>query len=332
MKYIILYLILFFFSIVGFSQSDSSRILKFYYGGYGDTIVAILTVEVLTLDSITNEFKPLYNSTIQIFNESGIERAFELKENHRQDIGFGPGWYSVEVSAIGYQKLIISDFKSRPDQYSYARIYLASGEGEVNNSSNPIPDPIPRNSTDTTYYADGTLKSIYKWKNDTLLLKMNWYETGQLSYNMTKLNDSTELIFSYYPNGQLSFTTLWNKSLTIGFRTDYFDNGVLKEEKFNTEKGQLYWTKKDSLGNFIIRDGNSIKSYWKNHKKPEIFGYYKNGKKHGRWIWNYSDGTKFKRYKYKKGDLLLYKFYDQNGKLYSRSKYKNGKERTKHFN
>jgi len=328
LKYLLLHIFTLLLSTSAYSQTNSSRIVDFYYGGYSDTVVALLTVEVLSIESTTGECIPLNNSTIRIFDENGIIKEYELHGVHKKQIGFSWGWYAIKVEADGYQKLIILDYKSRPDQVSFAKVCLVLGYGVVRESSNPWPDPIPKNGIDTTFYTSGKIESIKKWRNDTLLESIRWHESDQLSYEMRKLNDSTELTYSYYPNGQITFITLWNKGLTVGFRKDYYENGNLKRELLNTETGQLVWTGIDSAGEYRVKEGNSVKSYWKDHEKPSLFGYYKNGKKHGKWKWNNSDGTKFKRYKYRHGELVLYKFYSSDGKLYRKSRYKNGIEKT----
>ncbi|MCF8298262.1 MAG: hypothetical protein K9J13_12015 [Saprospiraceae bacterium] len=324
MRYFFIHIITF-ISIFGYSQSDSSRLIYFDYGGWGDTCVAFLTIDVVQIDSTSGRYIPLKNSKIIIANENKELKEYILQNNNRKTISFSWGWYEIEIKAEGYQTLKIIDYKSRPDQFSRTKICLVTGQGIVSVSSNPWPDPIPKNGIDTTFYTSREIDCIKEWRNDTLYQCTCWYKSGQLRYEMRKLSDSTQMSHSYYKSGQLYHIGFSNNQLTIGFVKEYYEDGRLKEELLNSETGQLVWTRIDSTGEYIVKYGNSVKSHPKYRENQCMFGYYKNGKKHGKWICRDIDGKRQRKYKYKHGKILLFITYGSDDRLPSRIRYKNSK-------
>jgi len=316
-----------------FAQSDSSRVLDFLYGNYGDTIVAFLNIKVLTPDSSGGENKYLENVVITITEKGSNETTTDTIANGKKYFAFRKGMFSILISKTGYQSILITNYKSDPDQFSWAYCLLVKGEGVVRFDTKPKPDPVPKNGIDTFYFDNHQIRAIVAYKNDKIMRQIWYYENGALRRNMQRICDTIDCFVEYYPDGVIKSIGTYNEDLTIGFGNDYHPDGKLRCEVLNSSKGQICWTVLDSLGNYEVKDGNSIRSYYRKHhiKQKFIYPYRKNGREHGTWIWNNRDGTKYKKFRYRNGQLRSYKYWSD-GKLYSKSTYnRKGEEKQRNY-
>ncbi|WP_027421410.1 toxin-antitoxin system YwqK family antitoxin [Crocinitomix catalasitica] len=327
--YLILILVLF-TPMKASAQCDNST-LWFDYGGYSDTTVATLYLKIDLCDKKQSDANDNNYVSIVIANEDDFEKKDSILIGVTKGILFNAGIYKINLSFKGYQPTEILNYEAIPDQISSAQILLGKNEKLIALNTNPYVH-IPKNGIDTIYHENKTLKGVLTYSNDKIIKSIFYYDSGNIRSKYEVFSDTLFSKISFYPNGQLEFITTWNKGLTTGYRKDYYENGSLKQELFNTSEGQLNWTQIDSNGIVFVKNGNSVKSYWRAREKPEIFGYYKNGHRHGLWLWR-KDGQIFKKYRYKYGVLVLYEFYDSEGNLYRRSTYnKQGIEKKTTYN
>ena len=318
-------ILLLFHSTVTSAQCDNSK-LWFNYGGYSDTTVATLFLNVTLCDAEEKEVLDSSYVSLSILNEEGDVKNDSILVGETKGISFYHGVYTLNLSFNGYQPTAIINYKAIPDQFSRGQVILGKNDELIELNTNPYVH-VPKNGNDTSFHDNGAIKSVLTYLNDAIVKSIFYYANGNVHSKYEAYTDSLFSTISFYPNGKIEFVTTWNKGLTIGFRKDYYENGKLKQELLNTSKGQLNWTQIDSNGIVFVKNGNSDKRYWRGKEKPTIFGYYKNGRKHGLWIW-LNNGQVFKRYRYKNGVLVLYEFYNSDGELYRKSTYnKEGKEK-----
>lgn len=111
--------------ILGCSSSPKSRVDYFGYGGYGDTIVALLYGKVFEIKNDT--FTPVNNVMISDLNHNLLATS---NTDGQFEIGFNKGAYNLKIEKVGYQTLYIKKFISVPDQLSTIKIILEKGNSE----------------------------------------------------------------------------------------------------------------------------------------------------------------------------------------------------------
>ena len=104
-----------------------SKVEYFQYGGYNDTICALIDGNIYERDSSNspnNRLRPLQNVKIKI--EQNNKSVLTDTAGHFL-IGAEKGSFSLLVTKDGYQELRLTNYISDPDQVSKAKIILAKG-------------------------------------------------------------------------------------------------------------------------------------------------------------------------------------------------------------
>lgn len=177
----------------------------------------------------------------------------------------------------------------------------------------------------------------YKYYKDTSIFLLNSkYQT----YFPENISAEGKQIF-YHKNGNISSEGERNKSRPIGKWTYWYDNGKIREErtyhynqalskkKYKNFTIDNFWDRK---GNQTITNGNGSYEF----KNDSILrkGFYKNGKRHGKWIGYNNDRKLYEEY-YKDGKIKNGESWDKKGntykykQVYIQPKYKKGQESIK---
>lgn len=116
-------------NIISTTQNKKvSRLLKFEYGGYDDTVVALIYGNVYQTNTLKNSSDTLPLSNVSIKVEQNSKTV--LTDNAGQfQIGLKKGTFSLVVSKEGYQSLRLTNYVSDPDQISNTIIILEKGNG-----------------------------------------------------------------------------------------------------------------------------------------------------------------------------------------------------------
>jgi hypothetical protein len=104
-----------------------SRVLDFQYGGYSDTIYALIEGEVYERGSNTvskDSLSPIGNVQIKVEQNN---RLVSTDSAGKFFIGLSKGVFSFLLTKEGYQSLRITNYISDPDQVSSAKIVLEKG-------------------------------------------------------------------------------------------------------------------------------------------------------------------------------------------------------------
>jgi len=102
-----------------------SRVSEFNYSGYGDSIYAVIDINVYASDGKT----PL--ADVQIKAEKNGKSRTTNKDGF-VEIPFEKGDYNIMIAKSGYQSIRLKNYHSDPDQISNATIILEQGVGTQN--------------------------------------------------------------------------------------------------------------------------------------------------------------------------------------------------------
>lgn len=115
-------------NIVSTAQNNKvSKLLKFQYGGYDDTVVALIYGNVYQENTLTNSkdsLQPLSNVSIKVEQNS---KAVSTDSTGHFQIGLEKGTFNLLISKPGYQSLRLTNYISDPDQISNTIIILEKG-------------------------------------------------------------------------------------------------------------------------------------------------------------------------------------------------------------
>ena len=126
----LLFTFLFFGCLRGTHQNQQSRVAHFHYGGYSDTIYALVYGEVYEEESKSGSDKTLRPvSHVKIKAEQNGKEVFTDSQGQFV-IGLEEGDYNLLVSKEGYQSLLLANYASHPDQVSDTKIILTKGSGK----------------------------------------------------------------------------------------------------------------------------------------------------------------------------------------------------------
>lgn len=254
MKYYLI-IIQLFISVSCFSQSEKTQVKYFNYGGFGDTIVALLSLD---LDFFESE-----NDTNKIhlisWNKESKTSTNTVLFQKKITIGFSYGFYDLEIRRKGFDVVKINNYYAVPDQVSKTKINLKHGQDTISYLTIPPSYLFPKNSSDTIFHDNGKIREIKAFKNDEIINHKKYFEDGSIERQMNYIDKELIYLIQYYQNGKIEFITVYNQGTTIGFRIEYYENGILKEHLINTEAGQKIWERKDSDGNYLIKEGQLLK-------------------------------------------------------------------------
>ncbi len=119
-------------------KKNGSRVVSFHYGGYSDTIYALINGKIYErnlISTLNDSLLPLGN--VKIIAEQNNKTAFTNSDGEFI-IGLEKGVFSLLITKEGYQSLRITNYVSDPDQISGARIILEKG---INLRTFEIPKP-----------------------------------------------------------------------------------------------------------------------------------------------------------------------------------------------
>lgn len=158
----------------------------------------------------------------------------------------------------------------------------------------------------------------YKWhKEKKSFLKFS----KQYAIDPHIISGSIKQIF-FHENGKKASEGPKKKGRNIGKWTYWYKNGKIREEKLFPEVKALKKSKKnsevlnfwDEEGNHLVKHGNGTYLYVKD--SITIKGFYKNGKKHGKFSASKKNEKRYEEY-YKNGNLIKGFSWDKLGTKYS---------------
>ena len=110
------------------TKNSGSTVLSFRYGGYGDTVYALISGEIYERRAVSvskDSLLPIGN--VQIEAEQNGKVTFTNPDG-KFTIGLEKGVFSLLITKEGYQSLRITNYISDPDQMSGATILLEKGK------------------------------------------------------------------------------------------------------------------------------------------------------------------------------------------------------------
>lgn len=249
-----IYLLLFLFMhLHSFGQEKKTTVL-FNYGGFSDTVVALLSINILPLkDSSGNT-----NALVLITDNEG--KTISKQQSKPKDLyGFNYGYYTIHISKPGYDVVKIENYFAVPDQVSNTSIQLCRGNDTIVFRTEPPEYLFPKNGTDSIYYDNGQLKELKTFKHDKLIEHYVFFEDGNLARKQIPLDETLTYLIEYYKPNLVKFIAVYNPGTTIGFRKEFYENGQLKDHLINTENGQKCWERLNENGEYLVREGQKIK-------------------------------------------------------------------------
>ena len=108
--------------------SAQSRVEKFEYSGYSDTIFALIDGKVYEPVKNSNGIDtllPLSQADVKV-SENGAKTVTD--ENGEFGIWLGKGTFTLEIKKEGYEPITLTNYVSDPDQISFAKIILVKGK------------------------------------------------------------------------------------------------------------------------------------------------------------------------------------------------------------
>jgi antitoxin component YwqK of YwqJK toxin-antitoxin module len=216
----------------------------------------------------------------------------------------------------------------------YAKKIIAYKKGEIIEVLNFDEDLNEVRAPGIHYFKSPTAAFYYELGNKRNGLYKEWYETGQLYEEYTRIDGKRNGLYKvWYENGQLKEECSFKNGLVDSLWKVWYENGQLeiertcKDGKLNGQYRMWYKNgqpKMECLGKDGIRNG-SYKDWYENGQ-PDIEYTYKGGKMDGlykKWYENgqlkeectYIDGKKNGLYKEWKKDGQLFKEYIYKDKI-----------------
>ena len=167
-------------------------------------------------------------------------------------------------------------------------------------------------------------KKLYKMVSYNLKKDSSAFYKRSIYYTIDPLlSNSYHKHISFFENGNKSAEGYGSRSENYGKWTHWYENGqkkdvqiFFKNKKKLTKKGKApkmiaFW---DKNGNQLIKNGNGAYRYTRD--STEIKGFYRKGKKHGKFTSHVNNRKRYEEF-YKKGKLLEGKSWDKKGKEYT---------------
>jgi hypothetical protein len=108
-------------------NEKKSRVLKFEYGGYGDTNKASIYGDIYEYDTTYNSkdsLHPLTNVSVKV-EHNNLTTFTDTAGQFT--LGFDKGTFNLVIEKEGYQPLSVTNYFSNPDQITHAIILLERG-------------------------------------------------------------------------------------------------------------------------------------------------------------------------------------------------------------
>lgn len=109
------------------SQLGPDKHIQFTYGGFGDTVYALLNVTVYELNG--EETKPIEGVKVSCRQKGSVDKKEYSNDNGYACLAFEKGEFDVKISKDGYKTVILEGYNAIPDQFSRAEIILETGDG-----------------------------------------------------------------------------------------------------------------------------------------------------------------------------------------------------------
>lgn len=326
------------------AQKHESKVVYFKYGTNQNTnAFGLLEFRILEhqgeiemkFDSETTYIHFLRTDN----NSSFVKTNTSLKQSY----SLGHGTYVITIAKSGYDTIVIHNYQVIPDQFSYSKVFQEKGNGRVDFTAEGGQLEYSISDMDTTFYEDGKISTVSKNIGNTYKEEYNFYPDGALKNHTHTLENGMQSVSAYYPSGNIRYLSFVNQGFTLGYFKKYYPNGRIESHSIYqpTEKGMspsVLWMAKDSLGNYKIKNGNTIKSWRKQNDFSTHVNRYRNGVKNGIWYdynldWKkvkksdlkktsqgmhiliYKNGVLRKKKEFASGVLTLYEIYDENGVL-----------------
>lgn len=113
----------------GQMSGSQSELLSFEYGGFSDTVYAIVQGNIYEADG-KNKL-PLENVEIISYRPMPKDTVTFTGKSGHFSTGFCSGTFSILIKKNGYQALKLINYESQPDQISHLEAILRKGTGEV---------------------------------------------------------------------------------------------------------------------------------------------------------------------------------------------------------
>jgi|GEM_PF-5760757 len=249
-----LYSLLFlFFNLHAHGQEDKTTV-SFYYDGFSDTTVALLSINIHPIKDTSGN-----TNTLVLITDTEGKTVSRQQTNSKGIYGFKYGFYSIYISKPGYEVVKIENYFAVSDQVSTTIIQLCHGKDTIVYRTNPPEYLFPKNGTDSIYYDNGQLKELKTYKDNQLIEHYVFFEDGSLARKQIPLDETLTYLIEYYTTNNVKFIAVYNERTTIGFRKEFYENGKLKDHLINTENGQKCWERLNENGEYLVREGQKIK-------------------------------------------------------------------------
>lgn len=187
----------------------------------------------------------------------------------------------------GVQKKLDGTLKSRTEYHNNHQVkkqYIYGNNGII--SSISISDSTGNQLFKADYYANGQLREERKPPTNSYVIFADNGDT--LSYNLLfPEKDSIRQERQFYPGNRIKSDRHNNLITGVGFAKTYFENGQM----------QTAHELKD-------RASHGVYQRFDESGKLLVFGNFKNGARHGKWITFNPDGTETPSY-FKEGEIIL---------------------------
>ena len=109
-------------------NKKNSKVIEFEYGGYGDTVVALIYGNIFELKTTKNSsetLQPVSNVSIKV--QTNNKTVF-TDTSGQFSLGLDKGVFNLLITKQGYQTLRLTNYVSDPDQISNTKIVLEKGK------------------------------------------------------------------------------------------------------------------------------------------------------------------------------------------------------------
>ncbi|MFZ4402227.1 MAG: hypothetical protein ACOYO1_19505 [Bacteroidales bacterium] len=110
-------------------DNNKSKLLWFQYGGFSDTIYALVSGYIYTGDSLNKS--PLDSVSIISYRPDPTDTIAYADNKGYFIIAFCQGTFTILIKKKGYQTIKLNNYYSLPDQISHLEAILIKGEGVV---------------------------------------------------------------------------------------------------------------------------------------------------------------------------------------------------------
>jgi hypothetical protein len=111
------------------NDSLRSELLNFSYGGYSDTVYALVGGTVYIQEG--GKKIPVEKAAVVSYRPEPKDTITYTDANGEFFTGFCGGTFTIYIKKPGYQTIKLVNYRSHPDQISHLEALLRKGSGEV---------------------------------------------------------------------------------------------------------------------------------------------------------------------------------------------------------